>query len=301
MPDSSKSFIEWIAKTLPELPISLKIKPSSRVPGGIDQVCSGAQEVLSFYLWSSEWTDANGVVQRSKNWLETKSSLRKLRAWLMEGLGQSSSEDYFSKACHAVIAWGGGARSGTRGAKALVLAKEADGSLREYFSAAKETLSLDNQGPISGIHEMNAMLVKIHALLSEDGLPIYDSRVAGCAGALVELYCRANGVIGREPELPSFPSTDSQRQISRLISNCTVTEAIRYSSADRAKKWASAAVGLGRLLRQVLIANQSLFGDVGSLPERMHALEAAMFMIGADLRSLRPAFASYSKSPIEWK
>jgi hypothetical protein len=91
-------------------------------------------------------------------------------------------------ACLAVIKWGGGARSKDAGAKAFIDEKRKAGMLRQYLRVAKSALELENSSCISAIEAMNAMLVKIHSLLSHDGLPIYDSRVAGCAGGLIELY-----------------------------------------------------------------------------------------------------------------
>jgi len=204
-----------------------------------------------------------------------------------------------SKACEAVIKWGGGARSRDKGAKGFVLSKAKNGELREYFASTKKVMSLDGSQAICGIEAMNAMLIKIHSLLSDDGLPIYDSRVAGCAGALLELYYRAHSVRERQNSLPRFPSTDENRRISRLIADCSFKDVIRYASAERATMWASAAVALGRLFRDVLVLRPDLFDQLEGLPSRMHALEAAMFEIGADLRCLRPAFVAYSTTAVE--
>ena len=170
-----------------------------------------------------------------------------------------------------------------RGRKASVRSKFASGELRSYFAEARGALDLNNARPIVGIEAMNAMLIKIHSLLSDDGLPIYDSRVAACAGALVELYYRANDIHESRADLPQFPSTDDNRRISRLLNDCRVTDVIRYNSKNCSTKWASSAVALGRVLRAVLALRPGLFSNIDGLRNRMHALEAAMFMIGADL------------------
>lgn len=291
-------FSGWLADLLPKLPVNLNIKSSSRVPGGIERECSGVEDVLDSYRWKASWTDADGAKHESIDWRTTQDSISKLRSWLLESVCGASSDDEFQKACLAVVSWGGGTRSGDKGAKGFVLKKSKQGDLREYFIRASKALRLDSSQPIHGIEAMNAMLIKIHAFLSVDGLPIYDSRVSGCAGALLELYVRANNVV--QFNLPQLPSTDENRAISRLIEGCSSRSVIRYGSADCVVKWARSAVSLGRLLKDVLTERPDLFQQVDGLPNRMRALEAAMFMIGADLRSLRPAFASYSKAPVRW-
>lgn len=45
----------------------------------------------------------------------------------------------------------------------------------------------------SPIGRMNSTLAKVHALYATDGLPIYDSRVAGAVASLVELWEREHG------------------------------------------------------------------------------------------------------------
>ncbi|MBR0783931.1 hypothetical protein [Bradyrhizobium iriomotense] len=300
MLDNNDTFTEWFAKILPEIPVRLEIRHSSRVPGGIRRECSGIEDVLSCYRWRAEWLDIHGLPHKSESWVETQESLFELRAWLAESISQTSCDSQFLKACEAVIRWGGGARSGHNGAKGFVLSKAKDGKLRDYFARAKKAMRLDSAQAIRGIETMNAMLIKIHSLLSDDGLPIYDSRVAGAAGALVELYCRSNGNNEDQGKLPQFPSTDENRRISRLIENCRVSEIIRYRSTGYATKWASAAVALGHLFRDALVLRPDLFDKLEGLSNRMHALEAAMFMIGSDLNSLRPAFAAYSRTPVEW-
>jgi hypothetical protein len=65
----------WLADVLPEIPISLKIKSSSRVPGGIEDECLGIESVLRTYRWRSEWSDEAGVVHKSEDWNSTERSL----------------------------------------------------------------------------------------------------------------------------------------------------------------------------------------------------------------------------------
>jgi hypothetical protein len=177
--------------------------------------------------------------------------------------------------------------------------KQSVGGLRHYFRAAKQVLRLDSEASISNILAMNSMLIKVHSLLSDDGLPIYDSRVAGSAGALIELYCRATNVnrAGLSSKLV-FPSTDEKRCISSHLRGCAVSDIIRYNSAGMATRWAAASVSLGRLLREVLVEQPSLFAEIEEQSKRIHALEATLFMIGSDIRSLRPAFDKYSKTKL---
>jgi hypothetical protein len=295
-----KSLTEWLATELGRIPITLQIRASSRVPRGINENCLGIEDVLRCYRWRSSWRDSTGSLVESEDWRSTESSLSSLRLWLRSSLGPKSSEQEFLRACEAIIKWGGGARSGENGAKGFIQEQFRGGSLRHYFRDAQMMLDLDCKQDKLGMKMMNAMLIKIHSLLSNDGLPIYDSRVAGCAGALVELYCRATGFRGTLPKSISFPSTDSARRIVRHLNDCASVGVIHYGQSNTAETWAVASVNLGRLFRDILIAQPALFQSIPDLTKRMHALEASFFMLGSNLSSLRPAFERYSKVPIDW-
>jgi hypothetical protein len=292
--DIRELLVQWLGSVLQDIPVHLQIKHSPRVPGGINRLCNGIEDVLRSYRWRSAWFDAAGSQYLSEDWATTKESLRLLRLWLQSSLASTSSDHDFATACYATIAWGGGTRSGNTGAKAFVDARRSEGRLQVYFQHARQHLSIVNDREICGIEAMNAMLIKIHSLLATDGLPIYDSRVAGSAGALVELFFRSHRLSGPLLDTITFPSTSDGRSIKRLLSDSTTASTIRYAQSDTALRWATASVNLGRLFHDVLTAQPKLFLDAGCMSERMHALEASLFMMGANLRSLKPAIEKYN-------
>lgn len=97
-------------------------------------------------------------------------------------------------ACKRILVWGGDRRP-TEGALPLL---EAQQDLLGYLHAVKASLSLDTAvvppgGTFPTVLAMNSMLTKVHAFISADGLPIYDSRVAGAAASLVEAWRQEEG------------------------------------------------------------------------------------------------------------
>jgi hypothetical protein len=81
-------------------------------------------------------------------------------------------------------------------------------TLLAYLAATRADLALSTAQLGAPLHvkKMNSMLTKVHAMASEDGLPIYDSRVAAAIAALVEVWRRVQGTSASPlPALLTFP------------------------------------------------------------------------------------------------
>lgn len=177
-------------------------------------------------------------------------------------------------------------------------------NLRGYFAVTQASLQLDQADldKVDEVLEMNAMLTKVHSLLSVDGLPIYDSRVAGAIGVLVERYRQSlNAPWTFLPELLTFRATDRsnvKRRVSRLSARgmSVIDPGVmdRQNKPKCAREWASAKVRLAWLLAEIINESDKLGDPVispsitldGSLTSRMHAFEAGLFMLGFDVDCL---------------
>jgi hypothetical protein len=279
-----RAFCNYLARWFDSGQVHLRLKATRFVPGGIDTECCGIAEILENYRWASSWTDSNGVEVASSCWKSTEKSLFGLRRQLSAAIKERKDTPVL-EACRRVCEWGGD-RSFLKGAMAFLSNLQGQGAVSNYLERCKNELALSSAdlGKLQRAPsiKMNSMLSKIHALLADDGLPIYDSRVAGAIGGLVELYLRAEKV-GRRPHELDFPAIQVHRSAASLIPG-VVPKWVSYSDS---RSWVDAKVRLGWILRAVVEPSE---GEVQERAERrMHAMEAALFMVGYDVRSLLPS------------
>lgn len=279
------AFVGWLGPMLLKLPVTLKIKRSKFVPGGIDAVHTGLDQVLAAYRWKTSLSETG-------NWDDTVKLLR----GLSKKLKDAKTDDEAFSVCLDILAFGGN-RNDEVGARPFLEERKQAGGLKNYLEATREWFDLDD-AVLGGSDtrqpkQMNSMLTKIHALNAEDGLPIYDSRVAVAIAALVEMWRieakRENSAL---PEHLRFRSADIKRTVKRRF-----TEAVSPGALDRntdrsketARQWAECKIRLAWIMAAVLENNPDLLKDDGGIPARMHRMEASLFMIGYDIRSIAPA------------
>ncbi|MGZ8983025.1 MAG: hypothetical protein ACXW11_03605 [Methylotenera sp.] len=272
-----KSFIDWLSNNLSKIEITLKIGKSKFVQDPINEKITGIDSVLQYYKWKS-----SGM--QSGNWAETKARLVDLSAKLKNAVS-SSSEDDTLNACKNILAWGGN-RNWNVGAYPFLQDKTKNDDLCNYIQRTGAALKLsdaDTTKLAPTIEKMNAMLTKVHALYAEDGLPIYDSRVAAAIATLVELWRKAEGL--SDVLLPSglsFPATVPTRSVYRAFPDAQFDPGLIGYDTDSSLAWASAKIRLGFILQAVLERNAELFSG----ENRMHAFEACLFMIGYNVSCL---------------
>jgi hypothetical protein len=282
-------FVNWLASGAECLRFKLDIPRSARVPVAIDVEISGLQAVLDNYCWSAKWRIGDQLME-SCDWQTTQTSLLTLTALLRNAVFRDGNVSHARDCLNAVFKWGG-IRNCKVGAAAFVkrLSDPCD-----YFARCASSLRLESANINSATLDleselppllMNAMLTKAHALLADDGLPIYDSRVAGSIATLVALYCRARGhpII---PTLLKFPITDRnhRRGIPKALGQF-VSFYVNYADSERcSRRWTSAKIRLGWIAKALLESNKQLFpGNCAQL--RMRAFEASLFMAGYDTSS----------------
>ncbi len=290
-----QTFIAWAIKKLPDLNIHLQIRRSRFVPLGVSVNAKGINDVLQEYMWKS-----TGMV--SGDWSETVSHLTTLSTQLRDAVNSTNNEAVL-KACEAILAWGGN-RNSKIGAYPFLREQP---NLSDYILGTGNAFILETAdlsklaAPNGPVGKMNAMLTKVHALFSRDGLPIYDSRVAAAIASLVELWRHDTGKTSTElPAVLSFPATVTTRTVLNLFPNAHHPGVMPYGSAGdtiTAAQWSSAKVRLGWLMKQILDQSNLLDKEAN----RMHAFEATLFMIGYDVTCLGDQNISSIKSASEKK
>ena len=284
-------FIEWLVKRARTLPVRFSILASHRARANTDAV-TGLEEVLKNYDWVARWTDLKNNVVHSRDWASTHRSIALMSETAKAALKAKNSETFKRAACEILI-WGGVPSS-----KAFLDRMHDDNNLIAYFDSACSTLNLataDVDKAWPSIEQFNAGLTKIHAMLSNDGLPIFDSRVGAAIGGLVALFQISRGQ--SEPSgLLRFPSGSARGRQLRNAGDVWAADMRQnqfYTASVSAEYWAKASVRLGWLIEEVLTRDATLFvstdffeSGLPSLQQRMHAFEAALFMVGYDLRCL---------------
>jgi hypothetical protein len=257
------------------MPIRLKIGKSRFVPTAVEAKVEGIQHLTPLYIWRSSGMSTG-------DWKETKSRLGALSSALSSAVAASDDREALA-ACKEILTWGGN-RDLQKGAYPFLISTNSDIGLCKYLSTTRDAfrLSVAHLDSLLCVKLMNAMLTKVHALLADDGLPIYDSRVAAAIGALVEMWRRSV-----EPDTSSvpqpliFPATLSTRTVLRLFPTAPHPKVIVYNHADTPRIWSSAKVRLGWLMEMILP------GFISASPAMtMHDFEAALFMIGYDIACL---------------
>ena len=282
----SKSFVLWAGKfecdasgnlnpsgiggALSKISITLDIPHSSKVQYPINGKFQ-FNELINQYSWR-----AKGMSTGDFN--ETRSVIESLSTDIVQA---NTSEDALI-ACKRIIGWGGDRNS--KAGATIFLEKKGSGLLT-YLKKVKGDLALktaviQTEGALSLVEKMNSMLTKIHAFNSDDGLPIYDSRVAGAIATLVETWRRTTGYANQPlPTALLFPAVGSggfRRSVLSRYHDGHNPGSIYYFREENmvlrtSREWASAKVRLGWLLSELLIDPN---------PKKIRSLEACLFMAG---------------------
>jgi hypothetical protein len=284
------TFIDWLSQRLVSVNVNLDIPRSPRNSELINKKVQGVEEVLKLYSWKTAWTSSSNRYY-SQDWESTKISINFLSKNIKSVCESSrSEEDEVLEACRHILEWGG-ERDNRKGASKFLNDLAANKNLKEYLLASKSAFILSaKNAPLRGqIMQMNSMLTKVHSFLADDGLPIYDSRVAATAACFVEIFRRetdTNLVIPQQMYFPAVGGQGERRSVQRLFNDCSNSRVLRYGQKDIAYEWSRAKWNLGRVIFGVLEKNPNILANEGNLASRAHALEASFFMIGYDVKCL---------------
>ena len=290
---ASQAFVTWAGKircdgdghlspagpgALAMLPIELAIPKSSKVAVAV------RQRVPFFRLTQVySWRPA-GMTEGS--FAETRARVE----ILSRGITEARNDAEALAACEDILRWGGD-RNSSVGALPFLRAQP---SVCRYLNAVKAYLAFEAAivAPASGLRAvlaMNSMLTKVHAFNSGEGLPIYDSRVAGAIATVIETWRCAEGRT-EEPLsaallFPAVGAGGHRRSVHARYPGSVMPATLYYGTKRQstmralrtAREWASAKVRLGWLLSE-LLEEPTASG--------IRSLEACLFMGGYDCASI---------------
>ncbi|AOJ39909.1 hypothetical protein WJ23_18135 [Burkholderia lata] len=285
-------FVTWLAEHLPTLPVQLRFARSKFVPGGLDLHVNGIENVLANYCWNSAWIDpSTGRRMESHDWRTTRASLRQLGI-LMRAAVASGDDGRAGAIAREILRWGG-----VFGAIPFIESKVRNRTFCAYLQSLERLFALDGSQTTHDLHARNvhrfdAGLTKVHALLDTTGSPIYDSRVGAALAMLYELFRHDAGQSGVHHDSLAFPSGQARGDQIRDPGDLGFAAAPQfYTHQVPAECWARWQVRAGWIIRAVLerttlFAGEPHGDDVSPIAARCHAFEAALFMIGYDIRNL---------------
>lgn len=276
-------FCDFIVEMSKIFPFHLNFKKSAKVPGGIDSVVIGFSGVLNSYKWNASCTDLNRQEWNAENWAETRALLGCLSSDLKGSLDKNDSSAA-QQACFNILKWGGD-RNHRVGATQDIIRLHNAGNLVSYLKFSRDffSRSIISEQDLICVPHTGSMWTKIYALNSHDSLPIYDSRVAMALVGILHSFIKSKGINDFSNDLLKFRvpvGTNWERNKKSGVNFDTVEKISKdhpYWSIDTLKlSW----------LSELVLARSDLFSDQGPLSARKHALEATLFMIGYDLKSI---------------
>ncbi|SDH55424.1 hypothetical protein SAMN04487926_105275 [Paraburkholderia steynii] len=289
---SVQGFVTWLARRLPELSVRLRVAHSRYVPGGIDEQVSGLEAVLAHYHWRASWYEPRTCKPvESGDWASTRASLERLGAWLRESVA-NGDELEAGAAAREILRWGG-----VSSAIPFIESKVRKNEWCAYLKELAPLFALDGDQALEALHAGNVErfdsgMTKIHALFDTTGSPIYDSRVGAALAMLYEMFRGELGREGVQYDALGFPSGPARGpQIRNPVGLGLTASPQFYTPQVRPEEWARWQLKTGWIIRAVLeqtalFASELAGKAANNIAARCHAFEAALFMIGYDIRSL---------------
>jgi hypothetical protein len=218
---------------------------------------------------------STGKVERGSSYSESELVLKQLQKDLRNSL-INNKEDHFIKNCIAVLDWGGVIPHN----KKRILSTS---NIIQEFKHSIYLLNnpnLNTNGNFDRIH-MNAGYTKIYSLLL-DNFIIYDGRVGAALGLLVRLFLEENHYNNIPDSLhfafgaPKISNSNKQELIKRNPSNSK----FKFKAlANKSSRHIENNIRANWLLSKVAL--ESKFSHESN---PLRSLEAALFMIGYDIR-----------------
>lgn len=281
---SVSDFTWFLAETLPNLRVDLKIRKSAKVPGGVNTSVLGLPKVLNEYRWNSGYVTASGEKIVASDWRSTKHLLNELSLSLKLACASGNDEET-QRIATQILQWGGDRNKkvgATIDIQNLVLCNQLASYLNETKAIfAGQTLEAEL---LRKVRYTGSMWTKIYALNSDDGLPIYDSRVAmGMVGLVNLFYKHRKFDSGGVEQFLTFSvpvGTNWDRNKKNGVSLNGITKINKDDSV-----WSKDTLKLSWIMDAVLNCS-NLFSDQGDLKSRKHGFEASLFLLGYDLKAI---------------
>jgi hypothetical protein len=265
---------ERAAANLAGLPIRLSMKASGHVGNGMRPQTVFARLVPDYY---ASRTREPLITRRTADWTETCQLMASLSQELRTNASSRDVERLLG-ACEKVLRWGGD-RAATVGAWPLL--RSLGQRLPAYLFEIEAALNLSDcvlAAPALGhpqVRHMNAMLTRLHSLFATDGLPMYESRIAGAIATIVETWRQQTGRYDAPSPSLCFPAVGGTgRCVLDRYPGAADPGALHYNTTSTPGRWAAAMVRLGWLMKLMLGGNPS--------PAEIRWLEASLFVAGDD-------------------
>ena len=292
-----KRFLEYLEKQLPKFSHSYIFKkaPYKGQTWQVGSFLSAAwadndREQPQGYWWPFKCHVMSGkefVLHKGSNLKDSATALKKLSKLLEEALEQNDDVKA-QMACQGVLAWGGVLKGNQQRlfGKARGLAKCLS-DLKDCLNNSKLD-DMDAAHKVSTTLWMNAGFTKIYSILAED-FCIYDGRVGAALGLLVRRYCEDGAKpLPKVPALLQFPwgegvGVDQNGQDRRNPSRGNYVFPKLTNDKRGVKCHTVWNVRANWLIKEITV-RLKVNPSKGLSPVRI--VEAALFMIGYDVRSM---------------
>lgn len=245
---------------------------------------TGVADALVHYAWPGEDTLSPSPYPPLYDWRTTSAFLGRARLALQHAIF-SSNEAATRDVAIKILEWG----LNPNGVQANIdqldkIATERTAHWYQYLINVRNAISLaavDTVNITAGlIPYASSGLCKIHSLASTDGLVIFDSRVAAMLGECINEFLRRDLMNHIPDPLRIFVELDHRG--TRQRRPMPLPNGSNHRGFVRNHRWIECQVRVSWLFEEALIRNPAVFPGL-PLPERMHRLEAAAFMMGAYL------------------
>lgn len=278
-----KDFIDWSADHLKNWEKKHSVSGSKHSPAFTFDVV-GVEMAYEAYIWKSGWIDPiDNEVVASSDAITTENSLQRLSNGLRSSLYNRNSELHLGY-CLETLKWGGVPRTGYFYEKL-----HADNNLIEYHEKLHDPDSgllipnIINTSKLN-VKKMSSGITKVHALLSNGYLPIYDSRVAATLMECVSTFCVYKGY-DRVPQILLMACGKARNKKLYRIPNQLHGQRYPNLFTSPPLNWMRYQVFSGWLMEGILDCYTDYFFHDQSLETRMNRFQMAFFMMGYNLEN----------------
>ena len=279
-------FLGFFSRCLHDLEVNYETNYRPILPAHRHFHVTGVTAAHASYAWPAKNTFIGPPNPPIYNWATTAVFLHTARVALVGAItarNDGATWDAVSK----ILVWG----LGNRAPRAMARLRndcivQHGGSISAFLAHTQAALAL---GAVNTAHINPALIpyassgtAKIHSLASTDGLVIFDSRVAATLGECINEYLRRQHAIAIPDPLKIFVEFDHPgnplQRVPRPLAN-----GINHSRFIRDHRWIECQVRVSWIFEAALNRNRDIFPGL-PMPDRMHHLEAACFMMGAYLQ-----------------
>lgn len=275
-------FLEFFSSCLHRLEVDYQTDFRRILPHDQHFHVTGVTDAHASYAWPGKNTFIGPHHPTVYNWATTSGFLGTARTALQGAIAAHNGDVATWDAVSKILEWGLGVRApaalwGLRGR----CPGHPGTSVSTYLGDIQGAISL---GTVRTSHITPALIPyassgmsKLHSLASLDGLIIFDSRVAATVGECINEYLRRGGYVVIPSKLMIYRERSPQRTPMPL------TNGLNHPVFVRNYRWIECQVRVSWMFEAVLAENPDFFPGL-LMPNRMHCLEAACFMMGAYLQ-----------------